>query len=403
MLSNALAHSSFVLQTCKLFIYSTSWYCGFTPNESYGKIIKHFIVSQGAGFIKISQIISSNLNVLPKCIQDEIVTLQNCVPESCNTGFRHVSTLENVIEFENEPINRGSVAEVYQGMIKTTGEKVIIKVLKDNVREEIASAYSIFWSFFAILECFDKGIKLTKRLDKIMSIFMEQVDFEKEVENNQLFQKSVVSKIKTVVIPKIYHQYCTKNMIVMEKLDGVSIDRTKNLLDNHKSEYLQKSFCGLIIQSFFISGCIHCDMHPGNILIQTEKPTIALFDFGLVLNLTKKQKNDIITILSYYATKDPRLFKHITETFCSPSSKIHTEEFIKEGNDFMDNLKKEPMNVVNFIKKISNIFIKHELDYTDDFAVFELALISTNGTLNQISENLSIDTLIQQCIGATSM
>jgi len=77
----------------------------------------------------------------------------------------------------------------------------------------------------------------------------------------------------------------------MEWIDGFKIDQIKN-----NSEYNIKQVISSIIEVFanqiFQSGFVHCDPHPGNILIRkiNGNDQIVLLDFGLCIQMTETFK-----------------------------------------------------------------------------------------------------------------
>ena len=72
-----------------------------------------------------------------------------------------------------------------------------------------------------------------------------------------------------VKIPSIYHSISTKWLLIMEYVEGINIDENEKLL---KNGYDLLNISNLLIKIFsymiFENGHVHCDAHPGNILVR---------------------------------------------------------------------------------------------------------------------------------------
>ncbi|XP_064427493.1 aarF domain-containing protein kinase 1 isoform X3 [Mirounga angustirostris] len=98
-------------------------------------------------------------------------------------------------------------------------------------------------------------------------------------------------------VPRIYWELSTKRVLLMEFVDGGQVnDRDymeRNKIDvNEISCHLGKMYSEMI----FVNGFVHCDPHPGNVLVRkrpdTGKAEIVLLDHGLYQVLTDEFRLD---------------------------------------------------------------------------------------------------------------
>ncbi|XP_075859948.1 aarF domain-containing protein kinase 1 isoform X3 [Microcebus murinus] len=98
-------------------------------------------------------------------------------------------------------------------------------------------------------------------------------------------------------VPRIYWELSTKRVLLMEFVDGGQVnDRDymeRNKIDvNEISRHLGKMYSEMI----FVNGFVHCDPHPGNVLVRkhpgTGKAEIILLDHGLYQVLTEEFRLD---------------------------------------------------------------------------------------------------------------
>ncbi|XP_038599953.1 aarF domain-containing protein kinase 1 isoform X2 [Tachyglossus aculeatus] len=98
-------------------------------------------------------------------------------------------------------------------------------------------------------------------------------------------------------VPRIYWELSTRRVLLMEFVEGGQVnDRAymhRNRIDvNEISRNLGKMYSEMI----FVNGFVHCDPHPGNVLVRKRpgsgKPEIILLDHGLYQVLSEEFRLD---------------------------------------------------------------------------------------------------------------
>ncbi|EIJ66241.1 hypothetical protein BD31_I0373 [Candidatus Nitrosopumilus salaria BD31] len=108
-----------------------------------------------------------------------------------------------------------------------------------------------------------------------------------------------------VIVPSVYDDYSSKNVLTMEYLPGIKvtniealdkmgIDRQKLVIDVHKV-----FFTMLLRHSMF-----HADPHPGNISV-TDNGKLILYDYGMVGRLDNETRLRLIRLYLALVEKDP--------------------------------------------------------------------------------------------------
>src|SRR5690606_32161470 len=107
------------------------------------KRLRKRFVKLGSAYIKLGQIISSGEGLFPEQLVDEFKLLRDQVPpESYHDIIQIVESelgrpLESTFSyFEKEPIAAASIAQVHNATL-ITGEKVVVKVQRPKVREQV--------------------------------------------------------------------------------------------------------------------------------------------------------------------------------------------------------------------------------------------------------------------------
>ena len=113
-----------------------------------------------------------------------------------------------------------------------------------------------------------------------------------------------------LMIPEMYWDLCHTNVIVMEKMNGISIGRFDELraagVDFKK---LAAEGVEIFFTQVFEYGFFHADMHPGNIMISLEPDSFGRFislDFGIVGALSASDKNYLALNFLAFFNRDYR-------------------------------------------------------------------------------------------------
>ena len=204
--------------------------------------------------------------------------------------------------FEKDSMAAASLAQVHRATIKGTNQEVAVKLQYPTLR----SQYTKDMDFIQFLvKTGDKLLNLNGYNDinfsKIIGAFREsledELDFRFEMSNGEKSKKHF-SDNKDIHIPDYYHDYCSKRVLTMEFIRGAKINDLEAIeglcLDpKTTAKILSKAMAQMI----FRHGHVHCDAHPGNLMIRPnpKKPSVAqlvILDHGFY----RKYDNEFLTI-----------------------------------------------------------------------------------------------------------
>lgn len=110
-----------------------------------------------------------------------------------------------------------------------------------------------------------------------------ELDFLNEGRNCERVQQ-MFRKFSWFSTPKVYWELSTPRVLTMEFVDGALIN-DKEYIEKNKINVrtLTSRLSNLYSDMIFVQGFVHCDPHPGNILIRQSSngPEIILLDHGL--------------------------------------------------------------------------------------------------------------------------
>lgn len=110
---------------------------------SVGERLRISLEELGPTFVKIGQVLSTQIDIVPRDIVEELKKLQTAVQPFSYSEAKSViesefeDTLENIFkEFSQEPIASASISQVHYAVLRS-GEKVAVKVQRPGIEKVI--------------------------------------------------------------------------------------------------------------------------------------------------------------------------------------------------------------------------------------------------------------------------
>ncbi|HAT39830.1 ubiquinone biosynthesis regulatory protein kinase UbiB [Polynucleobacter necessarius] len=276
-----------------------------------GERIRSTLEALGPIFVKFGQVLSTRRDLLPEDIANELAKLQDQVPPFSNEESRRLieedlgRPIEEVfISFEATPVASASVAQVHFGILCGTdkrpeweGRAVAIKVLRPGILPVIEGDLALMYDLAKVIEkSSEDGRRLKPRenVAEFDTYLHDELDLMREAANASQLRRQFADS-KKLMIPEMYWDLCHTNVIVMERMYGVSIGKSAALHDAGVDfKKLASDGVEIFCTQVFEHGFFHADMHPGNIMISLEPETFGRFislDFGIVGALSESDKN----------------------------------------------------------------------------------------------------------------
>ena len=269
---------------------------GVTPEK-----LRMILEELGPTYIKLGQIMSLHSDFLPKAYCDELLKLNSDVTPM---PFDDVEDVINhsygqdwreLFQFiEEAPLGSASIAQVHRARLKN-GEAVIIKVERKGIYDTMARDIGLLHRLVKLIPPvgdFKNLVDLDMVLDELWSVAQEEMDFLKEAANMDEFSRNNAS-VQYVTTPKLYHEYSTGHVLVMEYIDGYSLDDVESLQNaGYDMDEIGTKFVNNFIKQVMDDGFFHADPHPGNVKIRDGK--IVWIDMGMMGRLSEKDRHTMI-------------------------------------------------------------------------------------------------------------
>ena len=192
-------------------------------------------------YIKCGQMVASNIgNAFPTVWQDTMAVLQDEVPSQPFSVIKDIVAREldfaNTFQsFDPVPIGSASIGQVHRAVLKD-GRKVVVKVCYPNVERLLRGDVRTIKLFARIAQPVH-----VPPLQEVEEQFATEFDYVAEAKNLEAvrsnLQKAGILESKCQV-PKPYLEFCTKNVLVMEELQG---EKLMVVLKNDISHHAQQA------------------------------------------------------------------------------------------------------------------------------------------------------------------
>ena len=268
-------------------------------------------VSLGPVYIKLGQWLSSRADILPQPYLTELSKLQDSVPSAPFTQVKPI--IENDLgpltdafdEIDTDPISGASLGQVYRGSV--SGQQIVIKVKRPGIESVVAKDIKVLKKILPLgLRFVDPNLRYSAKamLSQFIETIYEEMDYNIESKNLKRIKENIKSNHK-VVVPAVFDDLSSKNVLTMEYLPGIKVTNVEDLdkmginreqlvVDVHKI-----FFTMLLKHSIF-----HADPHPGNISV-TNDGRLILYDYGMVGKINNDTRFKLIRLYLALVEKNP--------------------------------------------------------------------------------------------------
>ncbi|ADD79743.1 AarF/UbiB family protein [Candidatus Riesia pediculicola] len=335
--------------------------------KSLAKRIRLSFQELGPVWIKLGQFLSTRDDLFSRNICKQLSLLQNKVKafdgklaktyieKSLGKNFEKI-----FIHFNENPIASASISQVHSAILRKNNISVVIKVIRPDI-------IPIIEIDIKLLSKLAKWIKL---FYKIKCVQIEDLikEYKKTIFNELNLLNESVNTIQLrrnfrddpmLYIPKIYIEHSRKNIMIAERIYGISILNTKKLNKyNLNLKKLAENGVKIFFKQIFRDNFFHADMHPGNILVDYKSSRYIGVDCGIVGSLTKQNR--------YFLAKNfinffNRNYRKIAESLFELSDKENKEESeIDEIELFIrticEPIFRKPISEISFGKFLLQLF-----------------------------------------------
>jgi ubiquinone biosynthesis protein len=355
----------------------------------------------GPIFVKFGQILSTRRDLLPDDIADELARLQDQVPPF--PGDDAVAVIEGAHgkpigdifrSFDRTALASASVAQVHLAELHD-GREAAVKILRPGIAKVIGKDLALLDAGATLMEWLwtdGRRLKPHQVVAEFGRHLGDELDLMREAANaSQLHRNFAGSPL--LLVPEVYWEYCTTEVMVMQRMRGTPVSRVHELraqgVDIPK---LARAGVEIFFTQVFRDGFFHADMHPGNIFVTAAGQYIAL-DFGIMGTLTPVDKNYLAQNFLAFFRRDYRRVAvvHIESGWAPPGTRV--EEFETAIRAVCEPIFDKPLKHISFGKLLLRLFQtsrRFHMEIQPQLVMLQKTLLNIEGLGRDLDPDLDL-------------
>ena len=354
----------------RLMRMSIFWIRNQHKEKNAGARLTLALQALGPVFIKFGQMLSTRRDLLPPEIANELAMLQDRVkPFDSQRATAiilkalNISSLDQVFgEFSETPLASASIAQVHAAKLKDGNTDVVVKVLRPDIRKTIKADTELMLTFAKVLQKWlpdGKRLRPVEVVKEYEKTIVDELDLNREAANGMQLGRNFEGS-EALYVPNIYSDYCTKNVLVMERIYGIPISNIEALIEQDTNlRILAERGVEVFFTQVFRDSFFHADMHPGNIFVSRENPQnpqyIAI-DFGIVGTLNQEDKRYLAENFIAFFNRDYRKVAQLHADSGWVPSDTNIDEFEVAIRTVCEPIFQKPLAEISFGNVLVQLF-----------------------------------------------
>ncbi|MDQ5899118.1 MAG: ubiquinone biosynthesis protein [Pseudomonadota bacterium] len=400
-----LVFSLHLFRPLRFFVYLNP-YRRVNKKMPRGERIRLALEDLGPIFVKFGQALSTRRDFIPIDIADELAKLQDQVPpfpgeEAKSIIEAHIKKpiIEAFSEFNVNPLASASIAQVHAAKLLTTGQEVVVKVLRPGIYKRISRDIDLLYALADLTLRYwrpAKQLRPREIVAEFEACLKNELDLLREGANASQLRRNF-SNSDLLYIPEVHWPYTFHKVLVMERIYGISISDIATL---KKQGINLKKLAERGVEIFFTQvfrDCFfHADMHPGNIFVSSknkENPQYLGVDFGIMGSLSPDDQRYLAENLMAFFNRDYRRVAqlHVESGWVAENTRIN--EFEAAIRTVCEPIFERPLKEISFGQLLLRLFQtarRFNMEVQPQLILLQKTLFNVEGLGRQLYPDLDL-------------
>ncbi|MEV5569996.1 AarF/UbiB family protein [Spirillospora sp. NPDC052269] len=351
----------------------------------------------GPAFVKAGQVLGTRRDVLPGALCDELSLLQDSMtpmtPAQSRRGLDAAYGASGRAPFgalPGRPVASGSVACVYAGTLPS-GERVAVKLRRVGVERAMRRDLALLRGGARIAARTRplRGVPVVEVVDGMCAAVLGQLDFGREAESLARL-RDALSAVPRVWVPKVHADASRPRCVVMEFIPGLELDTAASC-----PPALRRAFAGsaltAVYHMLFVTGFVHCDMHPGNLYF-TRSGQVVVLDAGFSVQLSDRLRRLFAEFFLNMATgRGRRCAEIVVESAAGVRADADLEAFTVRMADLVERshgLPAREFSLIAFAAEMFDLQRRYGVHAASELIFPLLSLLVIEGTIRDLDPGI---------------
>lgn len=368
--------------------------------------VRMALTELGTTFIKFGQILSTRPDLVGPELSAELEKLQaGTPPDNPETVLATIARelgqpAEQLFhEFESTAFASASIGQVHRAVLHD-GTLAVVKVQHDGIEDRIHNDLEILVELAKLAEAYSPHLRQFRPLavaKEFRRTLKDELDFTREQRHLTRFSHNF-SDDTGVHVPVPFPDRCSRRVLTMERLEGVSLSQRDALVAaGYDLSELARRGADIFLKMVFRDGFYHADPHPGNLMV-LERQVIGLLDCGMVGRVDDDLREQVEDLLLAAIDQDAeRLLDGVVRIGQLPAD-FEREELRNELLLFVDEYASQSMeefDVSGALNGMITIIRSHRITLPSRVSLLIKMLVMLEGTAKQLTPDFSLAELLE--------
>ena len=359
------------------------------------------LVRLGPGFVKFGQALSTRSDLIGPKLGRSLAMLQDRLPPFAAARARQIVESQTGLpietlfsEFDDEAVAAASIAQVHRAIL-ADGRAVAVKLLRPNIEKSMEADTALFYSLAQILEWLAPGVR---RLHLVTAVaqFRQLSEMELDLRLEAAAAGRLADNMrddKGIYVPWVDLENSTKQMLIIEWVEGIRIDDVANLNEaGHDVGKITENAARSFFNQVFRDGYFHADMHPGNIFVRPDG-TLVPIDFGIMGYLDFRDRLFLARLLSAMLDRDYDMVATLHKEAGMLKENVSVHQFSQSIRAVADPVMGKALGDVSLGLVLGQIFqlaTRFEIEVQPQFNLLQKTMMMAEGVARQLNPSANM-------------
>ena len=377
---------------------------GFTPEE-----MRTTLEDLGPTYVKIGQIMSSRVDLLPESYCKELEKLRQNVKELDPQIARAVIEQETgkpidelFSEFRDKPLGSASIGQVHYAVMKD-GTRVVVKVQRPLIADMMRNDYVLLKKGAALINAIgeagddEEKLDLLSVIEEMEKVTEEELDFRIEAENTRFFKENCIEDETKISCPTVIDELTTERMFTMTFVDGCSIGKKDKVI----AQGCDVNEIGTVIVDNYLHqvldvGTFHADPHQGNIMVAGGIP--YWIDFGMIGRITEADVGILQNMVLSLVDGDMEALVNAVMSMGATSPRTNRNKLLDDVEvmfgKYMNVTSINDLDLGAVLEEVIDLCTKHHITLPGKYTMLVRSIATFEGVLEQLCPDLNLFELV---------